>query len=147
MNFFWEFTLVPLPPILSLCLSRCLPLHVTWLIRPTARQRLDMVNHVTWALTSNLPGQRAGMFNAECMFGGCTAMLAGRRIKWARQHNEDDRNILYRQIATPPWCEHVPRACLLKLYEPSRHWALDPGGAAPVLLLLGECTSCPSLFR
>jgi hypothetical protein len=32
------------------------------------------------------------------------------------------------QSPTPPWCEHVPRRCWLKLYVPSRHFSLAPLG-------------------
>jgi hypothetical protein len=41
------------------------------------------------------------------------------------------------QFATPPWCEHVPLALRLKLYEPSRHCALAPVGALPEMLRVG----------
>jgi hypothetical protein len=33
------------------------------------------------------------------------------------------------QRATPPWCEHVPERWREKLYVPSRHLAVAPGGA------------------
>jgi len=56
-------------------------------------------------------------------------------VRWDLPHN---------QLATPPWCEHVPRRLLLKLYVPSRHRAVAPAGAAEQFS--GRLTVCPLLF-
>ena len=48
------------------------------------------------------------------------------------------------QLATPPWPEHVPWRCWLKLYLPSLHLAVAPLGADDAAL--GRCTQFPSLF-
>jgi hypothetical protein len=49
---------LPLPLVLSLALGNGLPLHVARRIRPAARERLDVVNDVTFAWP--LSGARGG---------------------------------------------------------------------------------------
>jgi hypothetical protein len=45
--------------------------------------------------------------------------------------------LAYSQAATPPWLEHVPLWCWLKLYVPSTHLAVAPAGT--VLEVIGRC--------
>jgi hypothetical protein len=44
----------------------------------------------------------------------------------------DRRGASYIQVATPPWCEQVPRRLFEYEYVPSRHCALAPAGTCPI---------------
>lgn len=74
-------------------------------------------------------------------FGG---LARGGRITTRAPSSRESGRGAYSQRATPPWCEQVPWRCWLKLYDPSTHWAVAPGGAEAAWV--GRGTQFPSLL-
>jgi sorbitol-specific phosphotransferase system component IIA len=56
---------LPLPPVLRLRVRLRLPLHVRRVIGTAVRQRLDVVNHITWTRSGALASCGAGALMLE----------------------------------------------------------------------------------